>query len=91
VIFGITSGNRDAGVYADPDRFDPEREASNILSFGHGLHFCLGSHLARREMEVSLQVIAERLPELELVDPGSVTIAGTVLRGPKTLPVRFKP
>jgi cytochrome P450 len=91
VIFGITSGNRDAGVYADPDRFDPERKASNILSFGHGLHFCLGSHLARREMEVSLQVIAERLPDLELVDPGSVTIAGTVLRGPKTLPVRFKP
>src|SRR5262245_18726078 len=90
VIFGITSGNRDASVYADPDRFDPDRKPTNILSFGHGLHFCLGSHLARREMEVSLQVISERLPDLELVDPGRVTIAGTVLRGPKALPVRFK-
>jgi len=90
VIFGITSGNRDALVYADPDRFDPERKAANILSFGHGLHFCLGSHLARREMEVSLQVLSERLPELELADPERVTIAGTVLRGPKALPVRFK-
>jgi cytochrome P450 len=90
VIFGITSGNRDARVYDDPDRFDPERKAANILSFGHGLHFCLGSHLARREMEVSLQVLAQRLPDLELVDPEKVTIAGTVLRGPKTLPVRFK-
>ena len=90
VIFGITSGNRDASVYADPDRFDPDRKAANILSFGHGLHFCLGSHLARREMEVSLQVLSERLPDLELADPERVTIAGTVLRGPKALPVRFK-
>jgi cytochrome P450 len=90
VIFGVTSGNRDPEVYADPDRFDVDRRAANILSFGHGLHFCLGSHLARREMEVSLQVLAERLPDLELADPARVTIAGTVLRGPKALPVRFK-
>ncbi|HZO09848.1 MAG TPA: cytochrome P450 [Myxococcota bacterium] len=90
VIFGITSGNRDARAFPEPDRFDPERKPTNILSFGHGLHFCLGSHLARREMEVSLQVISERLPDLELVDPARVTIAGTVLRGPKSLPVRFK-
>jgi cytochrome P450 len=90
VIFGITSGNRDAAVYPDPDRFDPDRKPTNILSFGHGLHFCLGSHLARREMEVSLQVLSERLPDLELVDAERVTIAGTVLRGPKALPVRFK-
>jgi cytochrome P450 len=90
VIFGVTSGNRDPEVYADPDRFDADRKAANILSFGHGLHFCLGSHLARREMEVSLQVLSERLPDLELADPERVTIAGTVLRGPKSLPVRFK-
>jgi cytochrome P450 len=90
VIFGITSGNRDASVYADPDRFDPDRKPANILSFGHGLHFCLGSHLARREMEVSLQVLAQRLPDMELVDPERVTVAGTVLRGPKALPVRLK-
>jgi cytochrome P450 len=61
------------------------------VAFGHGLHFCLGSHLARREMEVSLRVLAERLPDLELVDAERVRISGTVLRGPKALPVRFRP
>ena len=90
VIFGITSANRDRSVYADPDRFDPWRSERDFLSFGHGLHFCLGSHLARREMEVSLRVVAERLPDLELVDPERVRIAGTVLRGPEALPVRVR-
>jgi cytochrome P450 len=41
-------------------------------------------------MEVSLAVIAERLPDLALVDPARVGISGTVLRGPKSLPVRFR-
>jgi cytochrome P450 len=88
VLFGITSGNRDASVFEAPDRFEPQRRARNILSFGHGLHFCLGSHLARREMEVSLGVILERLPRLRLVERDEVGISGTVLRGPKQLRVQ---
>jgi cytochrome P450 len=90
VLFGITSANRDASMFSEPARFDPWRSEREFLTFGHGLHFCLGSHLARREMEVSLRVVAERLPDLELSDPSGVGIAGTVLRGPKRLPVRFK-
>lgn len=91
VLFGVTSANRDPAAFAEPDRFDPWRSEREFLSFGYGLHFCLGSHLARREMEVSLRVFAERLPDLELDDPSAVGIAGTVLRGPKSLPVRFAP
>ena len=91
VLFGITSGNRDADVFRDAERFDPWRKEREFLTFGRGLHFCLGSHLARREMEVSLRVIAERLPDLEITDPESVGITGTVLRGPASLPVRFTP
>jgi cytochrome P450 len=91
VIFGITSANRDAEVFAHPERFDPDRKEREFLTFGHGLHFCLGSHLARRELEVSLRVLSERLPDLTLVEPQSVRITGTVLRGPKALPVRFTP
>jgi cytochrome P450 len=90
VLFAITSGNRDARVFADPDRFDPRRSATQFLSFGHGQHFCLGSHLARREMEVSLGVLIERLDGLRLVEGSDVAISGTVLRGPVRLPVRFR-
>lgn len=89
VLFGITSANRDPRAFAHPERFDPRRAEREFLSFGHGLHFCLGSHLARRELEVSLRVFAERLPDLELADAEAVGISGTVLRGPKALPVRF--
>jgi cytochrome P450 len=91
VLFGITCANRDQQIFREPDRFDPWRKEREFLSFGHGLHFCLGSHLARREMEVSLAVLAERLPDLEIVEPEKVRITGTVLRGPTTLPVRFTP
>ncbi len=89
VIFGITSANRDSRVFEEPDRFNPWRKERDVVTFGHGLHFCLGSHLARREMEVSLLVLSQRLPDMELVDPEQVCISGTVLRGPKALPVRL--
>jgi len=90
VLFAITSGNRDASVFPEPDRFDPGRGTTQFLSFGHGQHFCLGSHLARREMEVSLGVLVERLDGLRLVEGSDVAISGTVLRGPLRLPVRFR-
>ena len=91
INFAITSANRDREIFASPEKFDPWRKEKEFLTFGHGLHFCLGSHLARREMEVSLKVLAERLPDLQIVEPEKVSIAGTVLRGPKALPVRFAP
>jgi cytochrome P450 len=89
VIFGITSANRDPRNFANGEKFDPWRKERESLTFGHGLHFCLGSHLARREMEVSLRVLAERLPDLELARDADIGIQGTVLRGPKALPVEF--
>lgn len=89
INFAITSANRDAEIFNSPEKFDPWRKEKEFLTFGHGLHFCLGSHLARREMEVSLKVLCERLPEMQIIEPEKVCIAGTVLRGPKSLPVRF--
>ncbi len=89
VIFGITSANRDTDVFDDPDQFDPDRKEREFLTFGHGAHFCLGSHLARREMEVSLRVLSERLPDMVFADGADPAIHGTVLRGPQTLPIEF--
>ncbi len=88
MLFGITGANRDPAQHPEPDRFDPDRHARS-LAFGYGEHFCLGSHLARREMEVAIAALCERLPELRLVDPEGVCIVGAVLRGPRELRVVF--
>jgi cytochrome P450 len=77
----LTAANNDAGVFEQPRKFDPHRDNSN-LSFGHGEHFCLGSHMARRVLETGLKVLLEEHPDLTLSADKTVEIAGGVLRGP---------
>jgi len=92
LVFALLAANRDPAVFADPDRFDVRRRPSGTLTFGLGVHFCLGAHLARAEMEVALKVLVERLPRLRLVDREGVRVMKTFvqfLRGPNRLPVRF--
>jgi cytochrome P450 len=92
MFLGIMAANRDPAVYPDPDRFDVTRRPGTVMTFGFGVHFCLGAALARAELDVALRVILERLPDLELVDDPGVRITGTIhhlLRGPNRLPVRF--
>jgi cytochrome P450 len=83
LLYGIAAANRDPRVFPDPHRFDPARPGSRHLTFGHGLHFCLGSHLARRELEVALGAVLQRLPGLAPAEPGPVRITGGVIRGPE--------
>ena len=93
MFLGIMAANRDPAVYEDPDRFDVQRHPTTVMTFGYGLHFCLGAALARAELETALQVILERLPDLRLADDDGVRISGTIhhlLRGPNRLPVRFE-
>lgn len=58
VTVSITGANRDPAVFADPDRYDPDREnAGRHLAFAHGPHFCVGAHLARLETELAVAAI----------------------------------
>ncbi len=88
VLFGITAANRDPKVFPDPARFDPARDNRELISFGRGVHFCLGMHLARRELETALRVVFERYPDIDLVPGAKVEFVGGVLRGPRELWVR---
>ncbi|MGV9802830.1 cytochrome P450 [Mycobacterium sp. NPDC003449] len=87
VILHLLGANRDPKVFADPHRFDIERDnAGRHLSFSGGRHFCLGAALARAEGEVGLRTFFERFPDARLA--GNGTRRDTrVLRGWSTLPI----
>jgi cytochrome P450 len=86
----LGAANRDEDRYPAPDRFDIFRAPKPHISFGHGVHVCLGMHLARLEMGVALNLLLDRLPHLRL-DPEADDphIRGQVFRSPTSLPVSF--
>jgi cytochrome P450 len=83
----IGSANRDERRYDDPDRFDIRRDIGQHLTFGYGLHYCLGAALARLEGRVALDEVLNRFPDWE-VDYDHATLASTsTVRGWETMPV----
>jgi cytochrome P450 len=85
----LGAANRDPVVYPDPDRLDIERPNIRPLSFGGGIHFCLGAQLARLEAEVAIASLLRRFPDLSLDDPSHPQWRPTfVLRGLQRLPAR---
>ena len=69
IMFSTEKGNRDPEVFSDPDVLDFHRDASRHLTFGHGIHACLGAPLARLELRVVYALLLERLPNLRLAVP----------------------
>jgi cytochrome P450 len=89
----IGAANHDPRQWADPEVFDPHREhGERHLSFGFGVHRCLGIHLARAELRVLLDQTLDRLHDLRLdPDQPEVAVTGVGLRLVPRLPVRFRP
>lgn len=88
----LGAANRDETRYPDPDRFDIFRTPTPHISWGIGVHVCLGMHLARLEMTVALNALLDRLPGLRLDPAGDDPhIRGQVFRSPTSLPVLFGP
>jgi cytochrome P450 len=86
----LNAANRDPRQFADPDRLDLTRaDARRHLTFGHGLHTCLGAHLARLEGAVALPILLERLAEPALVREQPDWTDSLVIRGMKSLPLRY--
>lgn len=90
ILASYAAAGRDPGRHPDADRFDLTRTGNRHLSFGHGLHFCLGAPLARLEAEVALRELYRRFPALVAVGE-TEPIASFVSNSVRTLPVRLGP
>lgn len=85
------AANRDEIRFVEPLRFDVRRSPNNHLGFGGpGPHYCLGAHLARREITVMFRELFARLPDIELAGPPDV-LQSSFIHGIKHLPVEFTP
>jgi cytochrome P450 len=90
LLLSYLSANRDDAVFEDPFRFDiARRNADEHLAFGIGIHFCLGAHLARMELEAFFRELLPRLEHVELAGKPE-SMATTFVGGPKRLPIRFR-
>ena len=86
MLFLVGAANRDDRRFPDGDRFDIHREIAQHLTFGYGIHFCLGAALARLEGRVAMDEVLSRFPEWE-VDMDNAELSSTsTVRGWETLP-----
>ncbi|MGK8466130.1 cytochrome P450 [Nocardia cyriacigeorgica] len=92
VLLAIGSANRDSEVFEDADSYRIERnDKGSLVSFGAGVHFCLGAHLARLEATVALEEFAARTRSYEVHEPEVERVHSTNVRGFARLPISVRP
>lgn len=89
VLLPFPAANRDEKQFANPAVVDIEREENRHAAFGLGIHRCIGSNLARLEMNVAIEVFLKRFPDFELDQSEQVTWSTGQVRGPRNLPFRI--
>jgi cytochrome P450 len=89
ILLSFPAANRDAAQFDRADEVIIDREVNRHAAFGLGIHRCVGSHLARMELRVALEVWLERIPQFSLADPAGVKWSTGQIRGPRALPLRI--
>ncbi|MFD4708588.1 cytochrome P450 [Streptomyces sp. NPDC058430] len=89
VLVGLAAADHDPERFPEPDHFDIRRDARGHIAFGHGLHHCLGAPLARLEGQIALRALLDRAPALALDGPADDWLPGMLIRGVRSLPVRW--
>jgi cytochrome P450 len=89
ILLSFPAANRDPAQFDRAGDVVIDREVNRHAAFGLGIHRCIGSHLARLELRVALEVWLERIPEFTLEDPSAVAWSAGQIRGPRTLPLRI--
>jgi hypothetical protein len=87
----LGSANRDGSAFADPDRYDIDRDTSLMTSFGGGRHYCLGANLARLEARVALEELIARIRGIEVDEEHATRVHSVNVRGFAHLPVVVAP
>ena len=85
----VGAANRDPARFTRPDRLILDRDEGRPLSFGHGIHHCVGAALARMEAQIVLPALYRAYADLAVVTPGVQWKQSMTLRGPVVLPVRL--
>jgi cytochrome P450 len=89
ILLSFPAANRDPAQFDRADEVVIDREANRHAAFGLGIHRCVGSHLARMELRIALEVWLERIPNFSLADPAAVKWSAGQIRGPRALPLRI--
>jgi cytochrome P450 len=87
VLLLTGSAGRDERAFHDPDRFDIHRKTVNHLSFGYGVHFCIGAALARLEGRIGLEEVLRRFPAWDVDDARVERVNTSTVRGYRRVPV----